>query len=123
MAEISDELNESGFVISQLGPETFSVSALPQGIDLLNNTIPSLMESILEEFKSSAKLRKEFRKSVILSMARKLSMPEGRSLSQDMMQRLISGLFMSSNPEIAPDGKRIFSIITAEDLAILINKE
>lgn len=123
MAEISDELNESGFVISQLGPETFSVSALPQGIDLLNNTIPSLMESILEEFKSSAKLRKDFRKSVILSMARKLSMPEGRSLSQDMMQRLISGLFMSSNPEIAPDGKRIFRIIPAEDLAILINKE
>ena len=123
MAEISDELNESGFVISQLGPDTFSVSAIPQGVDLQNNTIPALMESILEDFKSSAKLKKDFRKSVILSMARKLSIPEGRQLNQEMMQRLVSGLFQSSNPEIAPDGKRIFRIISADELTILLSKD
>ncbi|PLW93377.1 MAG: DNA mismatch repair protein MutL [Marinilabiliales bacterium] len=123
MAEISDELNESGFVISQLGPDTFSVSALPHGIDLQNNSIAGLLESILEEFKSSAKLRKDFRKSVILSMARKLSIPEGRVLNQEMMQRMVSGLFQSSNPEIAPDGRRIFRIISSDELTTLLSKD
>lgn len=123
MAEITDELNESGFVISQLGPDTFSVSALPQNVDLQKNTIASLLEGILEEFKSSAKRRKDFRKSVILSMARKLSIAENQVLTQEMMQRLISGLFQSSNPEHAPDGRRIFRIILADELATLLSKD
>ena len=123
MAEICEELNQSGFVISQLGSDTFSISARPQGLEFQEEKLSSIIENILEEFKSAAFVRKDFRKSVIMTMARKLSILEGRELSQKMMQSLISGLFQSSNPELSPEGHKIFRIITAQELATLLNNE
>lgn len=117
MAEISDELNENGFVISQLGRDMFSVSAVPENLDLKGITVTQLLESVLEDFKSSGALKADIQSTVILSMARKLSVRHGQFLNREMMQLMISRLFKTTNPEVSPEGKSIYSIITAEQLA------
>lgn len=121
MAEISDELNLSGFVISQLGRDMFSVSAVPEDLDLKGITVAQLMESVLEDFKSSGTIRGgEFRHTVILSMARKLSVKPGQFMNREMMQIMIAKLFASSNPEMSPEGRPIFRIISAEELTKML---
>ncbi|HCB63283.1 MAG: hypothetical protein A2W93_11070 [Bacteroidetes bacterium GWF2_43_63] len=117
MAEISDELNDCGFVISQLGRDMFSVSAVPDDIELKGISVTQLLEGVLEDYKSAGALRADRKEAVILSMARKLSVRPGQFLSSDMMKLMISKLFASSNPEISPEGKKIFTIIPAVDLA------
>lgn len=121
MAEISDELNDCGFVISQLGRDMFSVSAVPDDIELKGISITQLLEGVLEDYKSAGALRADRKEAVILSMARKLSVRPGQFLSSDMMKLMISKLFASSNPEISPEGKKIFTIIPAVDLAKWLN--
>jgi DNA mismatch repair protein MutL len=121
MAEISDELNQSGFVISQLGRDMFSVSAVPENIDLKGITVAQLMESVLEDFKSSGTIRGgDFRHTVILSMARKLSVKPGQFMSREMMQMMIARLFASSNSEMSPDGRPVYRIISAEELTKML---
>jgi DNA mismatch repair protein MutL len=117
MAEISDELNQHGFVISQLGLDMFSVSAIPEHIELKGITVTQLLESVLEDFKTGGIVKGGSRETVILSMARKLSVRPGQFLNREMMQLMISKLFTSSNAEISPEGKKIYSIIPADDLA------
>ncbi|MPM11976.1 DNA mismatch repair protein MutL [bioreactor metagenome] len=117
MAEISDELNKSGFVISQLGRDMFSVSAVPEHVDLKGVSVTQLLEGVLEDFKSGGSLKSDRREAVILSMARKLTVRPGQFMSREMMQLMISKLFTSSNPEISPEGKKIFSIVAADDLS------
>lgn len=117
MAEISDELNQHGFVISQLGLDMFSVSAIPDYIELKGISVTQLLESVLEDFKSGGIVKGKTSESVILSMARKLSVKPGQFLNREMMQLMISKLFTSSNAEISPEGKKIYSIIAVEDLA------
>jgi DNA mismatch repair protein MutL len=121
MAEISDELNQSGFVISQLGRDMFSVSAVPENIDLKGITVAQLMESVLEDFKSSGTIRGgDFRHTVILSMARKLSVKPGQFMSREMMQMMIARLFASANSEMSPDGRPVYRIISAEELTKML---
>jgi DNA mismatch repair protein MutL len=117
MSEISDELNKCGFVISYLGKEMFSVSAVPENIDLRGLKIDQILESVLEDYKSSGLVKNNRNDAVILSMARKLSLKHGDFLNREMMQLLISELFASSNPEVAPDGKRIYSIVNVDNLS------
>lgn len=117
MSEISDELNKCGFVISYLGKEMFSVSAVPENIDLRGSKINQILESVLEDYKYSGIVKNNKNDAVILSMARKLSLKHGDFLNREMMQLLISELFASSNPEIAPDGKKIYSIVNVDDLS------
>lgn len=117
MAGISDELNDCGFVISQLGRDMFSVSAVPDDVDLNGITVKQLLEGVLEDYKSAGALRTDRREAVILSMARKLSVRPGQFLNSEMMKLMISKLFASSNPEISPEGKNIFTIVPADDLA------
>ena len=117
MAGISDELNDCGFVISQLGRDMFSVSAVPDDVDLNGITVKQLLEGVLEDYKSAGALRTDRREAVILSMARKLSVRPGQFLNSEMMKLMISKLFASSNPEISPEGKIIFTIVPADDLA------
>ena len=74
MSEISDELNKCGFVISYLGKEMFSVSAVPENIDLRGLKIDQILESVLEDYKSSGLVKNNRNDAVILSMARKLSL-------------------------------------------------
>ncbi len=120
MAEISDELNEKGFVISQLGRDMFSVSAIPDHLDLRGMSVTHLLEGVLEEFKSSGSVKSNMTESVILSMAKKLSVKHGQFLNRDMMQMIIARLFASSNPETAPDGRSIYRIIDGARLASLL---
>ena len=122
MAGISDELNDCGFVISQLGRDMFSVSAVPDDVDLNGITVKQLLEGILEDYKSAGALRTDRREAVILSMARKLSVRPGQFLNSEMMKLMISKLFASSNPEISPEGKNIFTIVPADDLAKWLHK-
>ncbi|MDX9932597.1 MAG: DNA mismatch repair endonuclease MutL [Bacteroidales bacterium] len=117
MAAISDELNNCGFVISQLGRDMFSVSAVPDDVELNGISVKQLLEGVLEDYKSAGALRTDRRESVILSMARKLSVRHGQFLNSEMMKLMISKLFASSNPEISPEGKNIFTIVSADDLA------
>ncbi|HPE99191.1 MAG TPA: DNA mismatch repair endonuclease MutL [Bacteroidales bacterium] len=117
MAAISDELNNCGFVISQLGRDMFSVSAVPDDVELNGISVKQLLEGVLEDYKSAGALRTDRREAVILSMARKLSVRHGQFLNSEMMKLMISKLFASSNPEISPEGKNIFTIVSADDLA------
>jgi len=122
MAAITDELNKCGFVISQLGIDMFSVSAVPDDIEMNGMNVKELLESVLEDYKSAGTLRVNRREAVILAMARKLSVQHGQFLNSEMMKLMISKLFASSNPEVSPEGKSIFTIVSVDELAKLLNK-
>lgn len=120
MAEITDELNNHGFVISQLGRDMFSVSAVPESLDLRGITLSQLLEAILEDYKASGQIQAQIYHSVVLSMAKKLAVKHGQFLSSEMMQLMISKLFATSNPEVSPEGRKTYKIINASQLNDLL---
>ena len=77
----------------------------------------SLIEQLLEEFKSNlSELKDHKREKLIRSMARSMSIKRGKQLSEKEMEQLIDELFACEMPYHLPDGKLIVMNYSLEDL-------
>jgi len=110
-------LKALGFAIDALGNTTFVVSAVPAEITE-NEPIQQLLEGLLENFKvNQVDSKLDTFTNVARSMARRLAVKSGKSLSDHEMQHLTDTLFACSAPEWTPSGKPVLTLIPLAQLA------
>ncbi len=115
LSEIEEEVKNCGIDIRYLGSNTISINSQPSAS--MNEDPVEMLEIILEEYKSTEKVPGgSNREKVAVCMARAAAVPYGRSLEITEIRDLIDKLFQCANPNYAPSGKAILSIITLDEL-------
>ena len=115
MRELLPELQKVGFSMEQVNPTTFMINGTPA--DLSGGDPVTLLEKMLENYKiNRTDLQLERKLGVAKTMALQLSIKSNTSLSETEMQNVVDQLFGCTVAEVAPDGKKIYTLLTLEQL-------
>lgn len=113
--ELMPELQQVGFSLEQVNPTTFVINGTPA--DLSGGDPVDLLEKMLENYKiNRTDLQLERKLGIAKTMAAQLSVKSNTPLSEPEMQNLVDQLFGCNVAEVAPDGKKIYTLLTLEEL-------
>ena len=100
---------------------TFVVSGTPSG--LRESDLQSLLENFLEQYKRNlVELDLDKSTNLARSLACSLSARAGKRLYPEEMIHLIDELFSCKVPDVTPDGRKVFNVITVEQVHQLLNR-
>lgn len=109
------EINKLGFEIDEFGANTFVVNMVPA--EFPDKDINDWINDILDNIKENGQeFIEALRENIVKTLAKFLSIPYGKQLSQQEMANINDRLFISQMPNIAPDGRTIVSIINIEEI-------
>lgn len=115
IAELQPELKALGFNIEAIGSRTFVVNGMPEG--LRERDAALLMDEILEAYnKNLQDLHIEKHQKLAMAMSMQMSIKHGQMLTIPEMSKLIDQLFACQIAEVAPDGRKILTVIQLNDL-------
>lgn len=115
LSVIIEDMKFAGFDLSNLGNSNYAINGLPAGIDNLDPII--LVRDILARAREiTTDIHEKICEILAFSLAKAAAIPYGRALSAEEMDHILASLFSSSFSDSTPDGKKIVSIITDEDL-------
>ena len=115
MRELLPELQQVGFVMEQVNPTTFVINGTPA--DLSGGDPIGLLEKMLENYKiNRTDLQLERKLGIAKTMASQLSIKSNTPLSEPEMQNIVDQLFGCNVAEVAPDGKKIYTLLTINEL-------
>lgn len=120
LKEMKPELEKVGFRLEPLNQTTFIINGTP--VDSKGSDAVALIEKILESYKTNL-TEKQLDKKLNLarSMASQMAVKAGQTLNSVEMQNLVDRLFGCAVAEVSPSGKKIFTIINAEELKTRLN--
>ncbi len=120
LKEIKPELEKIGFRIESMNNTTFVINGTP--VDCKGSDAVSIVEKLLEDFKTNLSGNQSDRKlNLARSLASQMAVKAGQTLSSVEMQDIIDRLFGCAVAEVAPNGKKIFTIINADDIKTRLN--
>jgi DNA mismatch repair protein MutL len=98
-------LEEFGFRISEFGPDSFAVTAVPVVLGKLED--PQLVHDIISDILSEGKVKEEtgIFERVTKSIACRSALKAGADCSSSQMESLIKQLFRTENPYTCPHGR------------------
>jgi DNA mismatch repair protein MutL len=112
---IISEINRLGFEVEAFGANTFVVNSIPA--EFPDSDVGTWVNQIIDNLKENQKDFKEaLRENMVRSLAKFLSIPYGKILSQEEMAHINDKLFVSPMPNLTPDGKNIVSIIGMDEI-------
>lgn len=107
---ILPELTNLGFELTDLGGGTYSVNAVPAGLEGIN--IPVMIQDMVSTaVEKTVDVRKELFSSLAASMARHSAIPHGQYLSNEEMENLVAELEQCPNHTYTPNGNKIFKLL------------
>ena len=120
LKELKPELEKIGFRIETMNNTTFVINGTP--VDCKGSDAVSIIEKILEDYKTNLSGNQTDRKlNLARSLASQMAVKAGQTLSSMEMQDIIDRLFGCAVAEVAPNGKKIFTIINADDIKTRLN--
>lgn len=119
LEHILPRLSAIGFELTDLGQGSFAVNGIPTGLDGLNY-VQLLHDMVADAVSSAGDSMDELNKTLALSMARHVAIPQGQVLSNSEMENLVNELFACSNVNYTPDGKAILGILPQCDIEKLL---
>lgn len=120
LKEIKPELEKVGFRLEMLNQTTFIINGTPA--DSKGSDAVSLIEKILEGYKTNmADCQLDKKINLARSLSAQMAVKSGRTMSPIEMQSLIDRLFGCAVTEVSPTGKKIYTIINAEELKTRLN--
>ena len=115
MRELLPELQQVGFSMDQVNATTFMINGTPS--DLSGSNPVELLEKMLDNYKiNRTDLQLDRKLGIAKTMAAQLSLKTNTPLSEIEMQNLVDQLFGCTVAEIAPDGKKIYTLLTLEKI-------
>lgn len=120
LKELKPELEKMGFSIEAMNNTTFVINGTP--VDCKGSDAVSIIEKILEDYKTNLSGNQSDKKlNLARSLASQMAVKAGQTLSSVEMQDIIDRLFGCAVAEVAPNGKKIFTIINADDIKTRLN--
>lgn len=115
--KILPELLYVGFDIEEFGKNVFKVNGIPA--ELVNISPIALLEEIIDKL-SEIKIETSYlvKEKIVLLLAKKSSIQNGKSLTDIEMSELIANLFRCENHVYSPDGKSIIQLIPERDISL-----
>ena len=119
-SEHLSEMATVGFDIESMGGDRFAVNGVPAGTE--KQDILLLVQEVYELFINNAgtALDKIYHQ-VALSLARRNLLPNGQTLNNEEMKKLVDDLFLCEIPNYTPDGKLVLTIIGNEKIESLLH--
>lgn len=115
LKELQPELENLGFVLEQANPTTFMINGTPS--DSAGCDAVELLEKILDNYKiNRTDLQLDRKLNLAKTMAAQLSIKAQTRLTEPEMQNLVDQLFACNVAEIAPNGKKIYVIMSVEEI-------
>ena len=109
------ELQSVGFVLEQVNATTFVINGTPA--DLSGGDPVTLLEKMLDNYKiNRSDLQLERKLGIAKTMASQLSVKTMTALSELEMQNMVDQLFGCTVAEVAPDGKKIYTLLNLDEL-------
>lgn len=119
LRSILDDLKALGFDVRDFGNNAFIIQGTPGVLD--NSSPLEIIESLLEDMKSSATdLKEKAREKVAASLARASAIPYGYVMKTEEINQLIDQLFACSTPNFSPTGKQVLTIVPIEHFEKLL---
>ncbi len=115
LTEVLADLARIGFDIAPFGQNTFAVQGIPSGLPAgeEKNVLDEVVDHLKHESPDAVNKRTEL---LLAHMARRLSRNKHAIMQPEGQQGLIDELFACSQPEYAPDGKKVFVMIRKDEL-------
>ena len=109
LESIIEDIEILGFEINNLGGGSFSIAGIPADMEGLDaaGMIQELIHTALEKSKD---VKEEVREQLAVKLANRAAIPVGQFLTPYEMHELVSTLFVSTMPNLTPDGKRVLAI-------------
>ncbi len=118
---ILSDLNSLGFDIREFGKNTFVINGTPGELHMA--TPEMIVEKLLEEYKNSpVNAKNKVKEQVAISLAKSSALNYGTELEQEEIDYLIDNLFACSTPNYSPEGKKVLTIISTEEIEKMLNK-
>jgi DNA mismatch repair protein MutL len=115
LTEVLADLAKIGFDIAPFGKNTFVVQGIPSGLP--SGEERNVLDEVIEHLKHEAPDAVSRRTELLLAhMARRLSRNKMAVMQPEGQQALIDELFACTQPEYAPDGKKVFIMVRKEEL-------
>ena len=115
LRNIKSELERIGFRLEEMNPYTFIINGTPT--DCKGTDAVSVIERIIDDNKTCAVVGVSERKLCLArSLAAQMAVKPGQPLNACEMQDIIDRLFGCAVSEIAPNGKKIFTIIHSDEI-------
>ena len=115
LKELMPVLVSLGFVLEQANPTTFMINGTPS--DSAGHDAVVLLEKILDNYKiNRTDLQLDRKLDIAKTMAVQLAIKPQTQLSEMEMQNIVDQLFACNVAEVAPNGKKIYVIISMEEL-------
>ena len=115
LKELMPVLGSLGFVLEQANPTTFMINGTPS--DSAGHDAVVLLEKILDNYKiNRTDLQLDRKLDIAKTMAVQLAIKPQTQLSEMEMQNIVDQLFACNVAEVAPNGKKIYVIISMEEL-------
>lgn len=122
LQSIIDDVAESGFDLSPLGDNSWSINGVPSviGSAKASDIIEKMIE-VAEEGGETAEVD-TISKKVAFGMARAMAVKNGQKLNPDEINALISDLMKCSSPNFTPDGLTVIVIQNSDEINGRFNK-
>ena len=118
--EMLPELQEVGFVLEQVNATTFVINGTPA--DLGDGDPVSLLEKMLDNYKiNRTDLQLERKLGIAKTMAAQLAVKSPSTLSELEMRNIVDQLFGCTVAEVAPDGKKVYVIMSVDEIMNKLN--
>ncbi len=118
---LSSELSKIGFLLEELGANSFVVVGVPTNVN--EGNVTDIIENIIQNHKVQTNdLNYDKNINLARSMAANLSVKAGKRLNEIELLDIFNKLFLCNVPKVSPDGKKIFRIFTLDELESLIIK-
>lgn len=112
---VMPEINRLGFAVEDFKGGTFVVNSIPA--EFPDKDVTDWVIQILDSIKENQKEFKEaLRENIVRSLAKFLSIPYGKILTQEEMAHINDKLFVSAMPNLTPDGKQIITIMGMDEI-------
>ncbi len=109
------DLNRLGFVFEPLSKYSFTVNGVSAHVG--TGSVIDLLLSMLDKTKTTAEeISTDLHETIALTLADAASVKAGKRLSNEEMSDIIDRLFACENHNYTPDGKKIMTIFTQEEL-------
>lgn len=115
MSSIRDDLRTMGFEMEQLSRTSYSITGVPALLGT-RSALPVLQNILHSVAETQASVRSEWRRAMALSLSKDTAIPYGRGLTETEMRELLTKLFNLSSFLVSPDGKKIVSVLTDDEI-------